>query len=80
MASGRLAAPTNHARVSEQLGLVDKGGLAIPVIRADNRICLEGGRLAMQVGRVLVAVEEFHEMTRLTEVRNPSVAVIMAYH
>lgn len=81
MASGRIDAPSaNRPYVLDQLGLVQNGKLTVPVIRPDSPVCVESGRLAMQVSRALVASEPFHEMTRLTGAQNPAVALIMAYH
>ncbi|NIO28620.1 MAG: hypothetical protein GTO29_08715 [Candidatus Latescibacteria bacterium] len=81
MASGRLEGPSaDRIQLLEQLGLVQNGGLNVPVIRPDTPVCVESGRLAMQAARALVVSEPFREMKRLTEAQNPAVALIMAYH
>ena len=80
VAFSRVAAPEEHSRLLEEFGLVNDGELAIPVIRAGSRLCVEGGRLAARVARTVIAAEGMQEIVRLTEARSESVAMIMAYH
>jgi hypothetical protein len=80
MASGRLGSKGVHGETLEQLGLVDGGIPAVPIIRTDSSICAASGELALEVARVLVGLDAFRQMIRVTGATNPSVALIMAYH
>jgi hypothetical protein len=64
----------------DDLGLVNDGELAVPVILAGSSLCKEGGRLAMRIGRALIATEEIRQIIQLIKARDESVAMIMAYH
>ena len=63
-----------------ELGLVDGKQVTVPVIRAGSEVCEQGGRLAMRIGKAMLATEEIKQIVRLTGAGDESVAMIMAYH
>lgn len=80
IAFGRSETSAEQAGTFHELGLVIDGKAAIPAIAMDSSLCVEGGELAMQVGRALLATGEMSEIASLTKAQNESVAMIMAYH
>ncbi len=63
-----------------ELGLVDGKQVTVPVIRAGSEVCEQGGRLAMRIGKAMLATDEIKQIVRLTGAEDESVAMIMAYH
>ena len=63
-----------------ELGLLDGKRVMVPVIRAGSGLCDQGGRLAMRIGREMLATDEIKQIVRLTGATDDSVAMIMAYH